>query len=699
MKAFAERRDSGYNGAMKTRRLALRLTAHSALMILAVYLVMQVISFIRDNIILGINDFSALPASVASFMVKSVLPPLVVFAAVIYLVALPLQKAQRLLEKGERLSPEKLEAVARRMNAFPRLVLGVNLVGFAIGYVLSQALTGRGDQLVSPNGLIILASNLAAGLSYARAQSALNSMAFAELRELLGIKKIGERKRDIRSTLKQVALTGVLLFYVLTFMQFNMRDVVVAQTQDLALLDRVRTGEIAPRNAAEAFRSSLKGSQAYYSSRVGLDADSVPLPWERTDTPEERQRAIFFLYAVFIFAVAMGIQTACSLDLRDQISALQERLKEVISGGDLRKRLNLRATDDIGELTDLANRLLDQFEAIVNRIGSAATETGESAKAIETVLERAEATVRSSTESFEAFQDELAARSEEAQGLIDVLDAFAAVSREVGKAAEEQRGYVTESSSAMEEMAASIESVEGMTRSAGALTSELSKRGEAGGKSVEDTAKAIDEIRESSEQVLLALGALNKIASSTNLLAMNAAIEAAHAGELGQGFAVVAQEVRDLAGNAVSENKRIREHIAEMRQRVEKGVAAAGASAAVLRELVGGLSEAAAVSGSIESAMREQAAGTRAAVDSLERIVAASGGISGKTGEQDGRSREMGDALAQTVESLRTLVGESRRQAESVAALRESFAAVRAEVDRNSRAASGLNAEIRRFGT
>ncbi|MFA6507873.1 MAG: methyl-accepting chemotaxis protein, partial [Treponemataceae bacterium] len=383
--------------------------------------------------------------------------------------------------------------------------------------------------------------------------------------------------------------------------------------------------------------------------------------------------------------------------LRDQISALQERLREVLSGGDLKKRLNLRGTDDIGELTDLANRLLDQFDSIVDRIGKAATQTGESATAIEGVLDRAEETVRESGASFLGLQNELEARAAEAARLIDILETFAAASRKVDEAAERQRGYVTETSSAMTEMASSIESVESMTNTAGKLTTELSDRGSTGGKAVEDTAMAIDEIRLSSESVLEVLGSLNKIAASTNLLAMNASIEAAHAGELGMGFAVVADEVRSLAADAAAENKRIREHIGAMRLRVAKGVEAAGSSGQALRELVGGLREAAEVSGDVEAAMREQAAGTRAAADSLERIVAASNDIRERTGEQDERSREMGKALAETVERLKALVSESRRQAQSVAALRESFAAVRGQVDRNTAAARGLDDEIRRF--
>ena len=109
------------------------------------------------------------------------------------------------------------------------------------------------------------------------------------------------------------------------------------------------------------------------------------------------------------------------------------------------------------------------------------------------------------------------------------------------------------------------------------------------------------------------------------------------------------------------------------------------------------LDEAAKVSLEIAAAMKEQTEGTRSAADALQRIVAATEDIGERTKDQERRTADMGEALVDTVRRLADLVAESRRQAASVAALRESFSAVRSQVDRTTAAARDLDQEISRF--
>ncbi len=683
---------------MKTRSLALRVTMNSTLMILGVYFVMQVVSYFRDNILLGIDDVSALPATALGFIAMNVLPPLVLLSLLIYLVALPIQRVQARLEAGEELAPGELEATRVRILRFSAWKLGVNLLGFAAGYVLLQVFSGQAAAIFRLDRLVILASNLAGAAVYASAQTALDHMAFASLRDRLGIHAIGERKSEMRSTARQFLLSLFMVVYATTFVQFNMRDVATAQSVQAEVADKLIAGALPVEGARAAYREALAARLPAFTARQGLDLASVPLPWERGMDGAGVQQAIFILCFLFMVLVAAGIQLAVSIDRRDEIGALRSRVHEVVAGGgDLRARLSLRSMDDFGELTELINRLLDQFGGLVGGMSASAARTRESAASIARVLGEAEAISIRSADAFLALKEGLEAEAAESRRLREILGDFRRAASKVDEAARDQDGYVSSTSSAMEEMASSIRSVEQMTRRSGELADGLAGQGKAGGEAARETSAAIREIDEASRSILSVTGALGKISSDTNLLAMNAAIEAAHAGDRGAGFAVVADEVRGLASNAAAQTKSIKGHISAMSEKVSRGVRQAEAGGALLSELSHGLEQAAAISREIAAAMEEQAAGTRSVADSLVQVVDSSRAIRERMAEQGSETEAMAGALELALKRLDELAASSRGQAESVRDLRSAFASVRQEVELNLEASRELDAEIGRF--
>lgn len=683
---------------MKNRRLALRVVLNSVVMLLGVYLIMQIITYIRDNMLLGITDLSALPASVMTFIFVSVMPPLIFFGIIIYFLALPIQRVERKLLSGAILDEKIIEKTRRRIQNFPTIVLIINLLGFTIGFILSLILNGQIKEILFLNNIIVLLSNLAAGTVYAWAQSSLNNLAFGPLQERLGIHSIGDRKRTMRSTVKQVLLGSLMAFYVLSFYQLNLHDISLFQELEGIVIAKQASGEISADQAADEWRKALSEKMGGFSRRSIADLTVVPLPWERPQKMASLEQSIFLLYFVLLVIIATGIQFAVSVDMRDQLRAIQVRIKDVVTGGgDLRKRLSLRNMDDLGELTELINQLLDQFQGIVGRITSAAGQTREGAAAIDAVLRQAETISSKVGESVLELRQDLETQAQESRELTAVLASFRAASAAVHAESETQRRHVSDTSVAMDEMAQGIQTAEIRTREAGKLTEGLAIQGQVGGKAMGETTQAINEIETAAKQVLKVVGALNKVAAETNLLAMNAAIEAAHAGEHGSGFAIVADEVRKLSNNAATQTQAIRELIKTMAQRVSQGVDRSRASSEILTELVKGLTDSAAVSAELAHSMDEQGNRSRSVSESLGLVVGTSDTIRDRMQAQSRETERMAQTLETTLARIATLVEASNRQAAEVQVLNESFMAVRREVDQNTKAVDALDSEIGRF--
>jgi methyl-accepting chemotaxis protein len=185
---------------------------------------------------------------------------------------------------------------------------------------------------------------------------------------------------------------------------------------------------------------------------------------------------------------------------------------------------------------------------------------------------------------------------------------------------EEQTTSVAQSSSAIEEMLANIQSVARICRQNAAHVKELSDASAVGREGLHEVAEDITEIARESEGLLEINAVMENIAAQTNLLSMNAAIEAAHAGESGKGFAVVAAEIRKLAESSGDQSRTISAVLKRIKDSIDKIKGSTGAVLDKFEAIDGGVRTVAEQEENIRTAMDEQNAGSQQILEAIGRL-------------------------------------------------------------------------------
>ena len=348
--------------------------------------------------------------------------------------------------------------------------------------------------------------------------------------------------------------------------------------------------------------------------------------------------------SLIIGAFTMILMSLGSIFIARSISrpiAYTRTVLKDIAEGDLTKELAVSSQDEVGDLARYLNFTVDKIKNLVLAIRNEADILSQIGANLASNMNETAASINEITANIQGIKTQTARQESSVKGVGAVMGQMVNHIDIINDQIQKLSECVSQSSAAIEQMLANIHSVtQTLIQNQGNVT-KLARAADVGRSGLEEVSGNIQEIARESAGLLEINGVMENIASQTNLLSMNAAIEAAHAGDVGKGFAVVADEIRKLAESSSEQSKTISNVLKKIKASIDKITASTREVLENFEAISQGVKTVTDQEANVRSAMEEQETGSKAILDTIGSLNEITGKVKGSAAGMLGGSREV----------------------------------------------------------
>jgi methyl-accepting chemotaxis protein len=431
-----------------------------------------------------------------------------------------------------------------------------------------------------------------------------------------------------------------------------------------------------------------------------IDDISIVVGQARNEIEAAVSRSVAVLYIVLPIMIAAGVIASIFFGKRISrpIVVISDQLDSISrEGGDLTVTLPVDSKDETGKLAGSFNRFTEALRGIVFRIKQGTDTLSETGEDLASNLAESSAAVNQINGNVRNTRDRIIDQSSNVTETAAVVEQMTKNIESLDNMIENQAAGITESSSAIEEMISSMASITGTAERADKNVNELASSSANGKTKLNQMKSEIEAIARSSEKLMEANSLIENIASQTNLLAMNAAIEAAHAGESGKGFAVVADEIRKLAEMSAVQANAVREDIDGITRAIGTVVGVSKETETEFTNIIDAINVVKNTFLEVKNAMVEQSAGSNQVLEALQSMRDISVSVQSGSEEMTGGIKQMLESittLSEITEEIKNSIEEISRGSEEI---QKAVSAVADMGTRNREAINQVVTETEKF--